>query len=456
LRRFAWSLLFLGWLALWLCPALGVERFPPPEFDSGYTMPPTTVPAPRAQFLEYLDVVVLLATLSAAAFLVLRRRRRREIFLLMLFSLLYFGFYRKGCICPVGSVQDVVLALSDKGYAAPVTAAAFFVLPLAFTLFFGRAFCAAVCPLGAIQDVMLVRPVKVWSWLEAALGVLPFLYLGAAILFAATGSAFIICEFDPFVAFFRRSGSFNMLMLGAGFLLVAMFLGRPYCRFLCPYGALLNLVSRFSRWNVTLTPEDCIHCQLCDVACPFGAIAEPAQNDPAPSLRAVRFRLAGLVVLLPVLMVAGGWLGNRLSVPLSKKHAAVSLAERVAAEDSGIITNLPDATEILAFTNQPVPASREENLRLASLAFRQTGRPVHELYQEAWQVRAQFSFGGLILGAFAGLVLGAKLIGLSLAPKRAIYEPDWAACVACGRCYTYCPKELVRAKRAQPGEISNK
>ena len=56
----------------------------------------------------------------------------------------------------------------------------------------------------------MVRPVKVPGWLEHALGLIPYVYLGAAVLFAATGSAFVICQYDPFVSFFRLGGSQRM------------------------------------------------------------------------------------------------------------------------------------------------------------------------------------------------------------------------------------------------------
>ena len=88
---------------------------------------------------------------------------------------------------------------------------------------------------------MLLKPVKVPPWLEQALSVLPYIYLGAGVLFAATGSAFIICQYDPFVPIFRMSGRSLMVLCGAALLLLGVFVGRPYCRFLCPYGALLKL-----------------------------------------------------------------------------------------------------------------------------------------------------------------------------------------------------------------------
>ena len=54
-----------------------------------------------------------------------------------------------------------------------------------------------------------------------------------------------------------------------------------------------------------------------------------------------------------------------------------------------------------------------------------------------------------MLGAFVGLVIGVKLISLSFDQPHRVYEPDAANCVACGRCYSYCPKVLVQAKREE-------
>ena len=191
--RFAHITLLIVLLLVPSSIAFGVERFPSPTFDSGYELPGMTVPEPGADLYEYLGVVALLAALGLASYLALKKRSRRGIFILVIFSLLYFGFWRKGCMCPVAATQNIAMALFLHSYIVPVTVIAFFTLPLIFTLFFGRTFCGAVCPLGVIQDVVIVRPIKVPSRLEHALGLLRYVYFGAAVLFAATGNAFIIC-----------------------------------------------------------------------------------------------------------------------------------------------------------------------------------------------------------------------------------------------------------------------
>ncbi|MFC1781713.1 4Fe-4S binding protein, partial [Planctomycetota bacterium] len=205
----------------------GSERFPPPEFEGDYELPSTTEPAPRDVFYDYMDVAVLFGALVLSSYLALKNRSRRAIFILTIFSLIYFGFWRKGCICSIGAIQNVVYSFFEPEYTVPVVVLIFFLLPLVFTLFFGRTFCSSVCPLGAIQDVVLLRPVSVPVWAENGLRMLAYLYLGAAVLFAATGSAFVICRYDPFVSFFRLSGNFNLLVLGACFLIIGLFVGRP-------------------------------------------------------------------------------------------------------------------------------------------------------------------------------------------------------------------------------------
>src|SRR5674476_1342582 len=87
----------------------GQQRFPKPEFSTGYVTPSPTTPEPRASVLEYTDVVVLVIVLSIASWIAIKKRSRRLMLWLSVFSLIYFGFYREGCICSIGAIQDLLI-----------------------------------------------------------------------------------------------------------------------------------------------------------------------------------------------------------------------------------------------------------------------------------------------------------------------------------------------------------
>ncbi len=241
----------------------------------GYRVPAVQKPLPRGWWLDILDVALLGAAMAASVWIVVTRRKRRWLVALAIGSLAYFGFYREGCICPIGSIQNVVVALADPKYSIPVVAIAVFFMPLIAAVFFGRAFCGGVCPLGAMQELVVLKPVRVPRRLDQTLGLLKYVYLALAVLFAlkpALTRDFLICRFDPFVGCFRFTGAPYMLATGGAFLVAGMFIGRPYCRYLCPYGGLLSWCSRLAKRGVTISPSRELDCGLCTEACPYGAI----------------------------------------------------------------------------------------------------------------------------------------------------------------------------------------
>ncbi len=251
-----------------------------------------------------------------ASWLAIRKRSRRGLLWLSVFSLIYFGFYRDGCICSIGAIQNVALSIFDPAYAISIDGAA-----LLFT-------AAAVCPV-FWQDLLCgclsagshpgpdgdqsrfpfpAGSGKPWDLSRLST-------LDSAVLFAATGSDFIICRYDPFVGIFRMDGPFLMIFLGITFLLLGMFYARPYCRVFCPYGVILSWLSRFSKWHLTITPSECIKCKLCKDSCPFDAIEVPADQEyrnPEVSRKNLR-KFILYIALIPVSDPGGRM--DRIQIP---------------------------------------------------------------------------------------------------------------------------------------------
>jgi polyferredoxin len=411
------------------------QRFPPPDFEGGHQIPTTATPAARAFWFQYQDVAALAVSLGLSSWLVYRYRARKGLVALSLFSLAYFGFYRKGCVCAIGSIQNVTLALFDSTYAVPISVLAFFLLPLVFSLFFGRTFCAAVCPHGALQDLVALKPIKVPGWLEQGLSVFPFIYLGAGLLFAGTGSLFLFCQYDPFVPIFRMSGRTLMVLMGVALLILGVFVGRPYCRFLCPYGALLKLGAAVAKRHVRVTPDYCTQCRLCEASCPFGALREPQQRETGlTGLLSDRRRLILLLLMLPLLVAGGAYLGAKSSTAASAMHPTVALAKQF-----WLTRNEPPKTRVLSPDELALQRARQDPDRILV---------------EARAIQRKFAVGSCLFGAWVGAVVGIKLISLSLHRRRTDYEPSRGDCFACARCFEFCPNELVR-RGVAPSEIRN-
>ena len=414
MKKIFFILLFLMLLA----GVSGQDRFPRPDFESGYQYPEIHYYIPNEALWTSIDIILLTALMSFVAWAVVKKRTRKPVIWVSVISVAYFGFFRKGCVCSIGAIQNVALALVDDTYVMPLSVLFFFMLPVLFAFLFGRVFCAGVCPFGALQELVNIRNYRLSKAVTSVLGILPWIYLIFAVLFAVTQSRFIICRFDPFVGIFRLGGDIALIAFGALLLVAAIFTGRPFCRFVCPYGALLSLFSSVSIWKIKLTEKPCINCELCHNACPVDAIQPPFDNKVKESRTLGVKRILMYFAVLPLMILAGAVLMRHVSDSLSRVHKDVRLYDMVMqheAESQNILS-----VDLEAFYGQE--------------------GDIGELTQKYNVILTDFKFYSTVSGACIGLIIGLTLIGLSLKRTRKLYEIDHAACVGCGRCFSYCPQ----------------
>lgn len=405
-------------------PTFAVARFPKPDFTSGYEYPEIIHGVPMEHLWNIVDVVLLIGMMSAVVWAAYKKRSRSVIYGMSIVSVLYFGFFRSGCVCSVGSIQNVVLALADSGYTLPWYVLLIFLLPIVFALLFGRVFCSGVCPLGALQELVNVKNFRLSRAVSATLSLIPWVYLAFTILYAATRSQFLICRFDPFIGIFRLGGDIGMITFGVALLVLSVFIGRPFCQFLCPYGALLSVFSSLSWKKVEITNKACINCSLCHVACPVDAIRSPQESKTKESRMTGVKRIMLMGVLLPVFTIAGALLVGANSDALSLAHKDVYLYE--------LLTNDTDYDS----ENQPLEVE----------TFNAMGRNIEELKTEVDGIKHYYMIYSHLAGAIIGFVIGMKLLNLSLKRSRKTYEIEQSKCTVCGKCFNYCPQNKVKVK----------
>ncbi|MCA1586707.1 MAG: 4Fe-4S binding protein, partial [Acidobacteria bacterium] len=150
---------------------------------------------------------------------------------------------------------------------------------LVSTVLWGRLYCGRVCAFGALTQLMdAVLPdrwrMAVPKSLERRAAWIKFGLLGATIAyFLVTRDTMIYRYVEPFWMF----GLFETtpMWMGLGLLLIAtIFVRNLYCRFVCPVGATLGLLSyltifRIKRWR------ECNTCRICQRACEWGAVEGP-------------------------------------------------------------------------------------------------------------------------------------------------------------------------------------
>ena len=406
--------------------ALTVTRNPPPEFDSDYTLPETDTPMPcfsavteswtTISAVALYGIFMFLAVLGAYEW-----RSRRLLFLLAIVAVIVLGFLMDGCPCPVGMFQNIVDAFVQPTAQLPWSVLILFTVPLLIALFYGRVFCSGVCPFGAVQELTAVKPIKIPDGLEHALGLFRYVYLGLGVFFVTTGLGYVICRFDPYVGFFRMSGIHSVLVFSAVVLGLGFVIGRPFCRFLCPYGALLGLCGSQAMKKVSVTPGNCTNCRLCEEICPYNAILPPTVT-PAPMERKHGpKRLLAALVALPLLVGLFAFIGYCIGPMFAPWNPDVRLAELLHAEETKLVDSFGSFPETRTLI--------------------QIGTPYNEVHRLALTRIETFRTAGLWLGVWIGTVIGAKLVSLTLRRRRTDYEVDPARCVACGRCFWYCPNQ---------------
>jgi polyferredoxin len=227
--------------------------------------------APQARDLALLAAFVALALVSFF------RKSVRLKYVTLAVAVAYMGFYKSHLISVVDIFGAIDVNLPVFKYNLPYYVFAGFVI--ASTILWGRLYCGRICAFGALTQIMdAVVPAKLRveppAYIERRAAWIKYGLLAAVVLyFVVTRDVQVYRYVEPFWMFglFGTTG----MWIGLAVLLTATIVVRNlYCRFLCPVGALLGLMSnltvfRIKRWS------ECKTCKICEKACEWGAIQGP-------------------------------------------------------------------------------------------------------------------------------------------------------------------------------------
>jgi len=186
---------------------------------------------------------------------------------------------------PIAGMMNLKLWLSTGVIPAIHPAAmVLFATFAVMSLLFRKAFCGWLCPVGTISETLwrfgekrLHLSVTPWKWIDIPLRSLKYILLG--LFLYAVGSmgseALALFLTSPYgliadvkmLNFFRhlgQTGAIVIAVLVVGSLAIRNF----WCRYLCPYGALMGLLSLASPLRITRNASSCIDCGACARACP--------------------------------------------------------------------------------------------------------------------------------------------------------------------------------------------
>ena len=223
------------------------------------------------------DIVAVTAFLTLAFFSFFRKSRALK-YVTLAAAVGYLGFYKSQLISIV-NVFGVIggnlpLLRYSLGWYLLVG------VGVLSTVLWGRVYCGRICAFGAFTQLMdRVVParlrVNVPAHIEKRASLIKYVILaGAIVAFLVTGTQSFYPYIEPFWMF-GLTGKGPVLWTMLAVLLVAtVFVRNLYCRFLCPVGAALGLLSSVTVFKIKRWSE-CKTCRICEKACEWGAIRGP-------------------------------------------------------------------------------------------------------------------------------------------------------------------------------------
>lgn len=186
-------------------------------------------------------------------------------------------------LCPFGGVVSIYQYATTGTFVKKIHESSFILMIIAFLLAvgFGPIFCGWVCPLGTFQEWIGKIGRKIFK--RKYNSFIPYKYdkylrflrygvLAWVLYMTAMTGKLAFVDVDPYHALFNfwssEVAAGGLIVLGIT-ILASLFVERPWCKYACPYGAVLGLSNLFRIFGISRKKSTCISCKACDRGCPM-------------------------------------------------------------------------------------------------------------------------------------------------------------------------------------------
>jgi polyferredoxin len=186
-------------------------------------------------------------------------------------------------ICPFGGVETLYTFVTAGSFVQKIHNSSFIlmILGLIAAILFGTIFCGYICPFGTFQEWIGKLGKKIFpkrynrivpEKVDRVLRYLRYLVLILVVYQTAVSVKLVFQSADPYYAlfnFFTGEVAITAYITLGIIIVLSLFIERPWCKYFCPYGALLGLFNSFRVFKIRRNQSSCIDCKKCDSVCPM-------------------------------------------------------------------------------------------------------------------------------------------------------------------------------------------
>lgn len=186
-------------------------------------------------------------------------------------------------LCPFGGVVTLYNLFTLGTFIKKIHMSAVILMSIIFILaiLFGPVFCGWVCPLGTVEEWIGKAGRKLFKnkynnfvpkKLDRILRYLRYIVLIWVVYMTSISGYLLFDKIDPYNAlfsFWSEEAAPSAIIVLVVTLTLSLFVERPWCKYACPYGALLGISNKFRIFKIKRNENTCISCKKCGRSCPM-------------------------------------------------------------------------------------------------------------------------------------------------------------------------------------------